>query len=58
MPSLFKTYLLAEVRYLQMRFNKTNSFPENTKKADGYGANEHKKYREATLIRVFVVVAL
>lgn len=52
MPSLFKTYLLAEVRYLQIRFNKTNSFPENTKKADGYGANEHKKCREATLLRV------
>ena len=46
MPLLFKNYLLAEVRYLQIRFNKTNSFPGNTKKTDGYGVNEHDKQRD------------
>ena len=52
MPLLFKNYLLAEVRYLQIRFNKTNSFPGNTKKTDGYGVNKHNKHRETILQRV------
>ena len=52
MPSLFKNYLPAEVRYLQIRFNKTNSFPGNTKKTDRNGVNQHNKHRETILERV------
>ena len=32
--------------YLQIRFNKTNSFPGNTKKTDGYGKQTNQTQRD------------
>ena len=41
MPLLFKNYSLVELKYQQMRLNKTKSFLGNTKKTDGKTKQTH-----------------
>ena len=41
MPLLFKNYSLVELKYQQMRLNKTKSFLGNTKKTDGKTKQKH-----------------